>query len=86
VAFIRTVTSLIVHFVSKTKGLDLKSIFDLRPYTKILSWGKQFQRVVEYIELNILEALGLIVRAKKDSVRKKKSIVSISRKKSASDN
>jgi len=96
VAFIRTVTSLIVHFVSKSKGfvsktngvnlktkdLDLKSIFDLRPYTKILSWGKQFQRVVEYIELNILEALGLIVRAKKDSVRKKKSIVSVGRKKS----
>jgi len=55
----------------KTKDLDLKSIFDLRPYTKILSWGKQFQRVVEYVELNTLEALGLIVRAKKNSVRKK---------------
>jgi len=81
VAFIRTVTSLIVSFVSKskafvsktngvnlkTKDLDLKSIFDLRPYTKILSWGKQFQRVVEYVELNTLEALGLIVRAKKGS-------------------
>jgi len=82
VAFIRTVTSLIVSFVSKaqgivskTKGLDLKSIFDLRPYTKILSWGKQFQRVVEYIELNTLEALGLIVRAKKDSVSRRRSSV-----------
>jgi len=79
VAFIRTITSLIVSFVSKAKGfiskangvnlktkaLDLKSIFDLRPYTRILSWGKQFQRVVEYLELNTLEALGLIVRKKK---------------------
>jgi len=37
--------------------------------------------VVEYVELNILEALGLIVRAKKDSVRKKKGIVSVGRKK-----
>jgi len=96
VAFIRTVTSLIVSFVSKAHGvvskskdLDLKSIFDLRPYTKILSWGKQFQRVVEYVELNTLEALGLIVRAKKalggrkrSSVGRKKSIVSISKKKS----
>jgi len=85
VAFIRTVTSLIVSFVSKsksfiskangvnlkTKALDLKSIFDLRPYTKILSWGKQFQRVVEYVELNTLEALGLIMREKQDSIRKK---------------
>jgi len=74
VAFIRTVTSLIVSFASKAKdmnlkakGLDLKSIFDLRPYTKILSWGKQFQRVIEYLELNTLEALGLIVRKKKES-------------------
>jgi len=89
VAFIRTVTSLIVSFVSKaqgivsksksfvtkTKGLDLKSIFDLRPYTKILSWGKQFQAVVEYIELNTLESLGLIVRVKKDSVSRKRSFV-----------
>ncbi len=78
VAFIRTVTSLIVRFVSKVKDMDLKSIFDLRPYTKILSWGKQFQRVVDYIELNTLEALGLIVRAKKDSVWKKQGSVSVS--------
>jgi len=82
VAFIRTVTSLIVSFVSKaqgivskSKGLDLKSIFDLRPYTKILSWGKQFQTVVEYVELNTLEALGLIVREKKGSGRKGKDSV-----------
>jgi len=91
VAFIRTVTSLIVSFVSKAQGivsksksLDLKSIFDLRPYTKILSWGKQFQRVVEYVELNTLEALGLVVRAKKDSVGKKKGIVSLGSKKKTS--
>jgi len=71
VAFIRTVTSLIVRFVSKANGMNLKSIFNLRPFTKILSWGRQFQTVVEYIELNTLEALGLIVRSKKDSVRKK---------------
>ncbi len=70
VAFIRTITSLIVGFLSKTKG-TLKGIFDLRPYTKILSWGKQFQRVVEYVELNTLEALGLIVRKKSVNNKKK---------------
>jgi len=92
VAFIRTVTALIVKFISKvgvfskpgdtsnklgatskTKGEKLKSIFDLRPYTKILSWGKQFQRVVEYLELNTLEALGLIVRKKKGSAGRKRA-------------
>jgi len=81
VAFIRTITSLIVSFVSKaqgivskTKGSALKSIFDLRPYTKILSWGKQFQRVVEYIELNTSEALGLIVRVKRGSESRKRTL------------
>jgi len=71
-AFIRTITALIVGFISKTKGMNLKSIFDLRPYTKILSWGRQFQRVVEYLELNTLEALGLIVRKKKGTAGRKK--------------
>jgi len=75
VAFIRTITSLIVGVLSKTKGdlskNTLKGIFDLRPYTKILSWGKQFQRVVEYVELNTLEALGLIVRKKSVNNKKK---------------
>jgi len=81
VAFIRTITSLIVSYLSKTKNnlketkhINLKGLFDLRPYTKILSWGKQFKTVVEYVELNTLEALGLIAR-KKCMNNKKKDVI-----------
>ena len=64
-AFIRTVTSLIVAYLSKLKSKNLRGLFDLRPFTKILSWGKQFKTVIEYHELNDQEARGLIVRKKK---------------------
>ena len=70
-AFIRTITSLIVAYLSKLKCRNLKGLFDLRPFTKILSWGKQFKTVIEYHELNDLEARGLIVRKKKP-VRKQR--------------
>jgi len=81
VAFIRTITSLIVSFVSKSKDMNLKSIFDLRPYTKILSWGKQFKAVIAYVELNTLEALGLVVRKNKITRRRKRRVPSEKRKK-----
>ncbi len=64
-AFIRTLTSLLVSLLSKLKGRSLKGLFDLRPFTKILSWGKQFKAVVAYHELNDLEGRGLLVRKKK---------------------
>lgn len=71
VKFIRTITSRIVAYLSKLKGNNLKGLFDLRPFTKILTWGKQFKTVVEYHDLNDLEARGLIVRRKKPKNRKK---------------
>src|SRR5437868_7167199 len=71
ISFIRTITSLIVAFLSKLKGKSLKGLFDLPPFTKILSWGKQFKTVIEYHELNDLEARGLVVRKKKP-VRKQR--------------
>ena len=64
-AFIRTITSLLVSLLSKLKGKSLKGLFDLRPFTKILSWGKQFKTVIKYHELNDLEGRGLFVRKKK---------------------
>lgn len=45
VRWVRAITSVLV---SKIKGLKWK----LRPYTKILSWGKQFQKVKRYIFTN----------------------------------
>lgn len=65
-SFIRTVTALLVRLVSK------KKIFDLRPYTKVLSWGRQFKKVVEYHTLNTLEALRLVTRKEQSQPGRKK--------------
>jgi hypothetical protein len=63
-AFIRTVTAQFVEFLSKRAGSSLKGIFDLRPYARVLSWGRQFHCVREYSKLNDQEARGLIKRKK----------------------
>ena len=44
-AFIRTLTAAIVRAVSKTIGKSMKGIFDLRPYTHILEWGRDYKNV-----------------------------------------
>ncbi|MBC7370755.1 MAG: hypothetical protein H7326_04270 [Bdellovibrionaceae bacterium] len=73
-AFIRAVTAAIVQKICKAKGPSFKGIFDLRPFTRILSWGKDLKNVFEYHDLNDLEAFGYIVREKKSKARRKKNI------------
>ncbi|MBS1969541.1 MAG: hypothetical protein JSU04_04515 [Bdellovibrionales bacterium] len=65
-AFIRTLTSLLVSLLSKLKGKSLKGLFNLRPFTRILSWGRDFRNVINYHELNDMEARGF-KRTKKKS-------------------
>ena len=64
-AFIRTLTAAIVIAISKLTGQSLKGLFDLRPFTRILSWGREFTSVRGYLELNQMEGLGLVFRTKK---------------------
>jgi len=64
-AFIRTLTAALVRLLSSTLGKSLKGLFDLRPFTRILSWGREFTSVRGYLELNQMEARGLLFRAKK---------------------
>jgi len=71
-AFIRTLTAALVRLLSNTLGKSLKGLFDLRPFTRILSWGREFKSVRGYIELNQMEALGLIFRKKKARPRSRK--------------
>jgi hypothetical protein len=59
-SFIRTLTSLIVDHFSKAKGISLKGLFTLRPHTTIVTWGREYNNVIEYIVRNDLEARGLI--------------------------
>ena len=70
-AFIRTLTSLLVSLLSKLKGKNLKGLFDLRPFTRILSWGRDFKNVLNYHELNDMEARGF-QRPKKNASNSKK--------------
>lgn len=76
-SFIRTVTALLVGMIAKNKHftsrkLDKKT-FDLRPFTKILTWGKQFKRVLEYHILNTLEAYAMMPKRKSTKRRGKNS-------------
>ncbi len=63
VAFIRALTSLIALKI-QSKIKDLKTIFTLRPFTRILEWGKDFKKTQHYVYLNQLEAFGYIRRIK----------------------
>jgi len=65
-AFIRAMTSLLCAYLRKKKTF-LKTVFTLRPFTRILTWGKQFLRIRDYQALNQLEAFGLLNRKKLNS-------------------
>jgi len=64
-AFIRTLTAEIVRLLSKALGKNLKGLFDLRPHSRIVTWGRELKSVIDYIILNQMEAWGLIRRDKK---------------------
>ncbi|MGZ3745260.1 MAG: transposase [Pseudobdellovibrionaceae bacterium] len=68
-AFIRTVTAAVVLFISKLRGENKKGLFDLRPFTRILNWGRDFKNALAYIEKNSLEAWGLSAKKKRPSTK-----------------
>ena len=61
--FIRELTSKIAITIRK-KLPHLKTILSLRPYSRILEWGKDFETAINYVILNIEESMGWIVRGK----------------------
>lgn len=65
VAFIRSYNSQLVTLLSRNMFYGLKGLFEFRPYTKILTWGRQFHVTLNYQKLNQQEAAGLIVRKTK---------------------
>ena len=72
VKFIRALTSIISFKLRKFKPA-LKEIFTLRPFTRVIEWGRDFKRVLSYQILNQLESLGFIKRDKKSNKRKIKN-------------
>ncbi len=69
-AFIRVLTSVLALRIQKFKNFTGK-VFTLRPFTRILNWGRDFKNVLDYLIANQKESLGLVVRPKK--TRKKTS-------------
>ena len=61
--FIRSLTSIMASKIRKVFPC-LKEIFTLRPYTRIISWGRQFKNALQYQVINKMESFGLIKRDK----------------------
>lgn len=70
-AFIRGLTGTIARKIQISKKLTEK-IFTLRPFTRVLNWGRDFRNVLQYQIMNQLEAYGYFVR-KKVKVRLKRA-------------
>ncbi|MEZ0391236.1 MAG: hypothetical protein ACAH59_03405, partial [Pseudobdellovibrionaceae bacterium] len=62
--FIRSLCSILAAKVRARKP-HLKTLFVLRPFTRIISWGRDFKSVLNYLIINQMEARGLISRPKK---------------------
>lgn len=61
--FIRALTSIMADRVRKKLGSETE-IFCLRPYTRILEWGRDFKNALNYTWLNYFESFGWIKRSK----------------------
>lgn len=59
-AFLRVISGVIARHVLKAERGKAKGLkfWDARPFSRIVAWGKAFDRCALYIEKNILEALG----------------------------
>ena len=68
--WIRALTSAIVQLLAKRTGESLKDFFSLRPYSIIVTWGRQFRTVLEYQIKNHQELFGIFRSPKK---RKRKT-------------
>lgn len=63
VRFIRSLTSVMAQKI-RSQIPDLTTVFSLRPFTRILSWGRDLKKCIDYIILNQFEAEGFVKRVK----------------------
>ena len=63
IKFIRALTAILTLRLRQADKLNGK-LFDLRPFTRIVTWGRDFKNAFQYQTLNQLEAHGLIHRKK----------------------
>lgn len=70
-AWIRMLAAEIVRIIARRMKKPLKNFFTFRPYTKIISWGRQFEAGLNYIILNQMEYFGLRPKKLKKMVKNK---------------
>ncbi len=58
-SWIRELASEIVRLISIKTGTKLIQFFSLRPWTRILRWGRDFKNALNYLILNQTEVVGL---------------------------
>lgn len=58
--FVRSITGLIARVVLAVERGNAKGLkfWDARPFTRIVAWGRDYNRVAEYLLKNTLEAIG----------------------------
>ncbi len=69
-SWIRELTSEIVRLLSVKTGTKIARFFSLRPWTRILHWGRDYNNALEYLILNKMEVVGLRP-AKKSNLRQR---------------
>lgn len=67
-AWIRELTSEIVKALSQRIKRTLENFFPLRPFTRIIKWGRDLKNAFRYLELNQMELFGC--RPAKQKARK----------------
>lgn len=72
-SFIRALTGTIAR-KNQIRRRQSERIFSLRPFTRILEWGRDFQTVLQYQIINQMEAFGLHNRKKQNFANKKPSL------------
>lgn len=60
--FIRSISGLIARLVLQAQRGAAVGIqfWEKRPFTRIVSWGREFQKVCDYLMINALEAFGFV--------------------------
>jgi REP element-mobilizing transposase RayT len=69
VGFVRALNSILASRIKRAKQ-QLTKVFTLRPFTRILNWGRDFKNVLNYQILNQMEARGFVKRKKKQTSEK----------------
>lgn len=65
VSFVSVFNSKLVKLLELKTKRSMKGIFKLRPFTRIIHWGRDFNRMLKYLEINRFEAEGISFRYKK---------------------